>query len=441
MRSRSLLSSLLRPSGISRSEFYESYWEKRPLLVSSSSSSSGGGGGGGKGNSKSSIPSSKGGGGGGGSSRQGHGHRLSGILSKSDVEEMVERQSLRYGVDLNVTRFVSSAGRRVTMDPPPRRRRRGKGKNGKRKKGKAADDDDNENDDDEDDGSELEPAVAESRDVWKHFDEGCTVRLLCPHMHCDPAHSLLSLMESELGCMVGSNAYLTPGPRRSTASSSSGGKGGEGGGCQGFAPHYDDIEAFVLQLEGRKRWTVYPPPEGKDVLPRSSSQDYTPEDVEGWGVEPAIDAILEPGDVLYMPRGWVHFARTLPPSGGGDDHNHSLHLTVSAYQGWCWSDLLEMILPEALDASAAAPAPPSAIGGGGRTPSLVSLVPVLVRYQRSKGGTSQKFLGVHGGGPRRRRRRRRGRRRRGRDTVRYDVGGGVVARRGRRRRFLERRRR
>jgi len=30
-------------------------------------------------------------------------------------------------------------------------------------------------------------------------------------------------------------------------------------GSQGFAPHWDDIEAFVLQLEGRKHWRVYEP--------------------------------------------------------------------------------------------------------------------------------------------------------------------------------------
>ena len=30
-------------------------------------------------------------------------------------------------------------------------------------------------------------------------------------------------------------------------------------GSQGFAPHYDDIEAFVLQLEGRKEWKLYSP--------------------------------------------------------------------------------------------------------------------------------------------------------------------------------------
>lgn len=30
-------------------------------------------------------------------------------------------------------------------------------------------------------------------------------------------------------------------------------------GTQGFAPHYDDIEAFVVQLEGKKHWRVYSP--------------------------------------------------------------------------------------------------------------------------------------------------------------------------------------
>lgn len=41
--------------------------------------------------------------------------------------------------------------------------------------------------------------------------------------------------------MVGTNVYLTP-PQ-----------------SQGFAPHYDDIEAFIIQLEGSKYWKLYKP--------------------------------------------------------------------------------------------------------------------------------------------------------------------------------------
>jgi lysine-specific demethylase/histidyl-hydroxylase NO66 len=73
-------------------------------------------------------------------------------------------------------------------------------------------------------------------------------------------------------------------------------------GTQGFAPHYDDIEAFVLQLEGKKRWRVYKPLKKQDVLPRFSSNNFSQADVK----DPVIDVTLEAGDLLYFPRGWIH---------------------------------------------------------------------------------------------------------------------------------------
>jgi len=66
-----------------------------------------------------------------------------------------------------------------------------------------------------------------------------------------------------------------------------------------------------------------------------------------------MDIVLSPGDLLYMPRGWIHQACTL--EGGvskSKDDGHSLHLTVSAMQQWAWVDLLEVLLPEALNAAA-----------------------------------------------------------------------------------------
>lgn len=39
----------------------------------------------------------------------------------------------------------------------------------------------------------------------------------------------------------------------------------------GFAPHWDDIDAFLLQLEGRKHWKVYAPINDSEMLPRLPS--------------------------------------------------------------------------------------------------------------------------------------------------------------------------
>ena len=52
---------------------------------------------------------------------------------------------------------------------------------------------------------------------------------------------MVALLEEYFGCGGGCNAYLTPAH------------------CQGFAPHFDDVDAFILQVEGTKRWRLYAP--------------------------------------------------------------------------------------------------------------------------------------------------------------------------------------
>lgn len=251
-------------TGLPLEEFYSQYWEKEPLLVQADDDEK---------------------------------TRFDGLMSLSGIRRLLKDQPMSYGKDLNVTRYVESVDgvkRRLTLDQT----------------------------------SEGEFVMADARDVWANFDDGCTVRLLCPHQHNDTVHALLSTLETEWGCMVGANAYLTP-PSE----------------AQGFAPHYDDIEAFILQLEGRKRWKVYEPLSKAHVLPRRSSGDYTEQDLKN--IEPVLDVVLGPGDLLYMPRGWIHQACTLPTS-----REHSLHLTVSAMQQWAWIDFLELLVPEALEAAA-----------------------------------------------------------------------------------------
>lgn len=75
--------------------------------------------------------------------------------------------------------------------------------------------------------------------VWDYYSNECSVRVLNPQTYNDKIHLLLATLQEYFGNTMGANVYLTP------------------PGSQGFAPHWDDIEAFVLQLEGRKHWKLY----------------------------------------------------------------------------------------------------------------------------------------------------------------------------------------
>lgn len=157
--------------------------------------------------------------------------------------------------------------------------------------------------------------------VQQLYQDGCSVRLRKPHTHSEQLWKLLQALEEEWGSYCGVNAYLTP------------------AGTQGFAPHYDDIDAFVMQVHGSKRWRVYKPPAEKDMLARFSSEDLTPKQLAKLG-EPLIEVTLNAGDLLYMPRGFVHQADTQ----SGD----SLHLTVSTNQQHNWGALLEQAVVRAV---------------------------------------------------------------------------------------------
>ncbi|XP_070576799.1 ribosomal oxygenase 1-like [Ptychodera flava] len=155
--------------------------------------------------------------------------------------------------------------------------------------------------------------------VWDFYQNGCSVRLLNPQTYSKPMWKLNSMLQEYFSSCVGANVYLTP------------------PGSQGFAPHYDDIEAFVLQLEGKKHWRLYNPRSEEETLPRYSSANFKEEDIG----EPILDVILEAGDLLYFPRGTIHQADT-----AGD--SHSLHVTVSTCQLNSWGDLMMKLVPRAL---------------------------------------------------------------------------------------------
>ncbi|KOC60423.1 Lysine-specific demethylase NO66 [Habropoda laboriosa] len=155
--------------------------------------------------------------------------------------------------------------------------------------------------------------------VWDYYMNGCSVRMLNPQTYIPKLHLLNATLQEFFGCFVGANSYLTP-PN-----------------SQGFAPHYDDIEAFILQIEGKKRWRLYKPRNENEYLPRYSSENFTQSEIG----EPILDTVLNAGDLLYFPRGTIHQGETI-------DDTHSLHITLSVYQKNSWCDFLEKLLPDAL---------------------------------------------------------------------------------------------
>ncbi|XP_005989782.1 ribosomal oxygenase 1 isoform X2 [Latimeria chalumnae] len=148
---------------------------------------------------------------------------------------------------------------------------------------------------------------------------GCSLRMLNPQAFSVTVWNVLSILQEHFGSMAGANIYLTP------------------PGTQGFAPHYDDIEAFVIQLEGKKHWRVYSPRAKDETLPQFSSCNFNQEEIG----KPVLETVLEAGDLLYFPRGFIHQGDCLPDA-------HSLHITVSSYQKNCWGNLLQEIIPAAL---------------------------------------------------------------------------------------------
>jgi hypothetical protein len=134
--------------------------------------------------------------------------------------------------------------------------------------------------------------------------DGSTLVLQGLHRTWPPLVDFGARLADELGHPAQINAYVTP-PQN-----------------QGFAPHYDVHDVFVLQLSGRKHWTVHRPVID-NPLDNQPFDGFKVEIAERVTEAALIDTVLEPGDALYLPRGWIHSATALGET--------SIHLTVGVH--------------------------------------------------------------------------------------------------------------
>ncbi len=140
--------------------------------------------------------------------------------------------------------------------------------------------------------------------ILGRLDDGATLVLQALHRNWPPLLDFASELSTQLGHPVQINSYVTPAQ------------------SQGFSPHYDTHDVFVLQIAGTKRWTIHEPVIEHPLA--DQPWDERKAAVAARAAESALlDRVLEPGDALYLPRGFLHAAKA--------QGELSIHLTVGIH--------------------------------------------------------------------------------------------------------------
>ncbi|MBM7804801.1 ribosomal protein L16 Arg81 hydroxylase [Geodermatophilus bullaregiensis] len=205
------------------------------------------------------------------------GESFSDLLTLADVDELLSRRGLR-------TPFIRIAKDGAVVDPKRFTTAGGA-------------------------GAEIADQVS-SDAVLRLFADGSTVVLQGLHRLWPPLIEFADALAADLGHPTQVNAYVTPPSSR------------------GFSPHYDVHDVFVLQVAGEKHWRIHEPVL-PDPLRTQPWNDRAAAVAAAAEREPVVDAVLRPGDALYLPRGYLHSAVALGQT--------SAHLTVGVHPVTRWA--------------------------------------------------------------------------------------------------------
>jgi len=148
-------------------------------------------------------------------------------------------------------------------------------------------------------------------DLGRRYAEGQTLLVHGMQFRHAPLAALCRNVEAALRHPVNINMYLTPAR------------------AQGFGPHYDDHDVFILQIEGTKCWRLHGTL--RELPLKFDERPVARESLRS----PAKEVTLRAGEMLYIPRGHVHEAFTSDEA--------SLHLTLGV-EVFRWADLLASAL-------------------------------------------------------------------------------------------------
>ena len=153
-------------------------------------------------------------------------------------------------------------------------------------------------------------------EVARHFDDGATVVFNQLHQRVPALARLCVALGRRFSSRVQTNVYLTPPD------------------AQGFAPHWDTHDVFVLQVTGTKRWSIYDTRVRLPLRGQRFEAGMPPGEVSD-------EFELGPGSAVYLPRGLMHSARSTGEA--------SLHVTLGL-TAFTWAEfLIESVTAAALE--------------------------------------------------------------------------------------------
>uniref|UniRef100_UPI003791144E JmjC domain-containing protein n=1 Tax=Streptomyces luteogriseus TaxID=68233 RepID=UPI003791144E len=167
--------------------------------------------------------------------------------------------------------------------------------------------------------------------VRQYLNEGCTLSIRRLQTIKPTLNRLRREVARETGYETHFNAYLTP-PK-----------------SHGLRYHFDPYVTLVIQIHGSKVWPVHRPFVENPVEEYANfrRRGFTTEERKRLASTPPEKVFtLNPGDVYWLPRGWVHS----PHNRGGVEP--SLHLTFALKQRtphWAAEQLADVIVSSILD--------------------------------------------------------------------------------------------
>ncbi len=160
-------------------------------------------------------------------------------------------------------------------------------------------------------GKYASEGLIDTDKFFNKFNNGATVFLQMMRSSVKSLSTFVSQLEKELRFRVETHLFLTPNH------------------SQGLSAHYDTTSSFIMQVFGNKTWTVYKPILELPAIDQTFNMDtYS-------GSEKIFEVTLQPGDLIFIPRGFIHEAKT--------SNEMSLHITTVLCPP-TWLDIFNLVV-------------------------------------------------------------------------------------------------